>query len=224
MQNTINSNYSDLIVNGAITENVKIFGANLERGSVLASYGVASAAVKAKKSVTFTGTPVASKSVKVKIDGVEVSYTTTSTTLATEVAGIAAAINADDTLGELVTAASSSGTLTIESDVAGYDGNGMKIEVTVGEGAGVTAGAVTVAVIGRDKDDELFTIVDSDNANSALQKPVAVLLEDAKDGEARVAAFFGVANAAKLKFSTGDSLATFKVELRKIGIYPQTFR
>ena len=98
-----------------------IYGSDLKAGSVVASRGVATSASKAKKSVTFTGTPVASKTVKVAVNGKEVTYTTASTTLATEVAGIKAAINGDSALGAIVEADNASGKLTIEWKENGVD-------------------------------------------------------------------------------------------------------
>ena len=199
-----------------------IYGADLQAGSVLASRGVATSASKAKKSVTFTGTPVASKTVKVAVNGKEVTYTTASTTLATEVAGIKAAINGDSALSAIVTADSDSGKLTIEWKVNGFEGNAMEIVVTLGDGTGLTAGAVTVEVIGQSVGDELFEIVDSDSGTAALQDPVGVLLEDAKAGKYGTIAFTGEVDVAELKFAEGDSINNFLKALRKIGIFPRT--
>jgi len=100
-----------------------------------------SSVTKAKKSVTFTGTPVASKAVKVSVNDNEVSYTTASTTLADEVAALAAAINTDDAAKLLVTASSSSGKLILQWKGEGA-GDDMDIVVAVGE-SGLTAGDVT---------------------------------------------------------------------------------
>ena len=199
-----------------------IYGADLQAGSVVASRGVATSATKAKKSVTFTGTPVASKTVKVAVNGKEVTYTTASTTLATEVAGIKAAINGDSALSAIVTADNSSGKLTIEWKEAGLAGNDMVIVVTVGDGAGVEAGAVAVETIGQSVGDELFEIVDSDSGTAALQDPVGVLLEDTKAGKSGAIAFTGEVDVAELKFAEGDSINNFLKALRKIGIFPRT--
>lgn len=199
-----------------------IYGADLQAGSVVASRGVATSATKAKKSVTFTGTPVASKTVKVAVNGKEVTYTTASTTLATEVAGIKAAINGDSALSAIVTADNSSGKLTIEWKEAGLDGNDMVIVVTVGDGAGVEAGAVAVETIGQSVGDELFEIADSDSGTAALQDPVGVLIEDAAAGTYGAIAFTGEVDVAELKFAEGDSINNFLKALRKIGIFPRT--
>ena len=199
-----------------------IYGADLQAGSVVASRGVATSATKAKKSVTFTGTPVASKTIKVAVNGKEVTYTTASTTLATEVAGIKAAINGDSALSAIVTADNSSGKLTIEWKEAGLAGNDMVIVVTVGDGAGVEAGAVAVETIGQSVGDELFEIADSDSGTASLQDPVGVLIEDAAAGTYGTIAFTGEVDVAELKFAEGDSINNFLKALRKIGIFPRT--
>lgn len=199
-----------------------IYNADLQAGSVVASRGVATSASKAKKSVTFTGTPVASKTVKVAVNGKEVTYTTASTTLATEVAGIKAAINGDSALGAIVEANNDSGKLTIEWKENGFSGNVMEIVVTLGDGTGLTAGAVTVETIGQSVGDELFEIVDSDSGTAALQDPVGVLLEDTKAGKYGSIAFTGEVDVAELKFAEGDSINNFLKALRKIGIFPRT--
>lgn len=199
-----------------------IYGAALQAGSVVASRGVATSATKAKKSVTFTGTPVASKTVKVAVNGKEVTYTTASTTLATEVAGIKAAINGDSALSSIVAADNSSDKLTIEWKEAGLAGNDMVIVVTVGDGAGVEAGAVAVETIGQSVGDELFEIADSDSGTAALQDPVGVLIEDAAAGTYGTIAFTGEVDVAELKFAEGDSINNFLKALRKIGIFPRT--
>lgn len=199
-----------------------IYNADLQAGSVVASRGVATSASKAKKSVTFTGTPVASKTVKVAVNGKEVTYTTASTTLATEVAGIKAAINGDSALSAIVTADSDSGKLTIEWKEKGFAGNAMEIVVTLGDGTGLTAGAVTVETIGQSVGDELFEIVDSDSGTAALQDPVGVLLEDTEAGKYGSIAFTGEVDVAELKFAEGDSINNFLKALRKIGIFPRT--
>lgn len=196
-----------------------IYGADLERGSVVASRGVATSASKAKKSVTFTGTPVASKTVKVAVNGKEVTYTTASTTLATEVAGIKAAINGDSALGAIVEADNASGKLTIEWKENGVEGNDMNIVVTLGDGTGLTAGAVTVETIGQSVGDELFEIVDSDSATAALQDPVGVLTADTAAGNYGEIAFTGCFNIDELKFAEGDTFNNFRKALRKIGIF-----
>ena len=222
MNQTQTTEYEKLIAGDypIVREAVAIAGdGELKAGTVLASHGVAASATKAKKSVTFTGTPVASKTIKVAVDGNEVTYTTSSTTLATEVAGIKAAINADNTLKNIVTADNSSGKLTIEWKTAGKAGNSMEIVVTVGDGAGVEAGDVTVEVVGEDVGDERFEIVDSGSGTAALQEPAAVLLEDAAPGETKLAAFCGEFNQAELIFKEGQSINNFKVKLRKIGIF-----
>lgn len=199
-----------------------IYGSDLKAGSVVASRGVATSASKAKKSVTFTGTPVASKTVKVAVNGKEVTYTTASTTLATEVAGIKAAINGDSALSAIVAADNSSGKLTIEWKETGLAGNDMVIVVTVGDGAGVEAGAVAVETIGQSVGDELFEIVDSDSGTAVLQDPVGVLIEDAAAGTYGTIAFTGEVDVAELKFAEGDSINNFLKALRKIGIFPRT--
>lgn len=217
-----NTEYNKLIAGDypIVREAVTIAGAaELKAGTVLASHGVAASATKAKKSVTFTGTPVASKTIKVAVDGTEVTYTTASTTLATEVAGIKAAINADNTLKNIVAATNSDGKLSIEWKAAGKAGNDMEIVVTVGDGAGVEAGDVAVEVVGEDVGDERFEIVDSGSGTAALQEPAAVLLEDAAPGETKLAAFSGEFNQAELIFKDGQSINNFKVKLRKIGIF-----
>lgn len=195
---------------------------DLEKGTVLASRGVASAAVKAKKSVTFTGTPVASKTIKFIYGETTVTYSLSSATLATEVTGLASAINSNATVSAVLTASASGGKLSVEFDAAGYAGNDFGFEIEVGDGAGVSAGDIAVEVIGQDAGQELFDVVDSDSATSALQKPVAVLLSDTKAGNIGPAAFTGQVDAAMLKFAAGDSVGTFVVELRKIGIFPET--
>ena len=217
-----NTEHNNLIAGDypIVREAVTIAGAaELKAGTVLASHGVAASATKAKKSVTFTGTPVASKTIKVAVDGTEVTYTTASTTLATEVAGIKAAINADNTLKNIVAATNSDGKLSIEWKTAGKAGNDMEIVVTVGDGAGVEAGDVDVEVVGEDVGDERFEIVDSGSGTAALQEPAAILLEDALPGETKLAAFSGEFNQAELIFKDGQSINNFKVKLRKIGIF-----
>ena len=217
-----NTEYNKLIAGDypIVREAVTIAGAaELKAGTVLASHGVAASATKAKKSVTFTGTPVASKNIKVAVDGNEVTYTTASTTLATEVAGIKAAINADNTLKNIVAATNSDGKLSIEWKTAGKSGNDMEIVVTVGDGAGVEVGDVAVEVVGEDVGDERFEIVDSGSGTAALQEPAAVLLEDAAPSETKLAAFCGEFNQAELIFKDGQSINNFKVKLRKIGIF-----
>lgn len=197
----------------------KIYGKDLVAGSVVASRGVATSASKAKKSITFTGTPVSGKAIKVTVNGTEVSYTTGSTTLATEVAGIYAAINT--AMSDSVTASSSSGKLMVEDNVTGTDGNAMTITVNVGT-SGLTAGALTVETIGQNVGDELFGLVDSDSATSALQSPAGVLLQDTEDGATGSIAFSGEFYADKLVFSEGDTFNTFKAALRKIGIFERS--
>ena len=199
-----------------------IYNADLEAGSVVASRGVATSASKAKKSVTFSGTPVASKTVKVAVNGNEVTYTTTSTTLNTEVAGLKAAINGDTALSAIVSADNSSGKLLIEWKENGFEGNAMEIVVTLGDGTGLTAGDVTVETIGQSIGDELFEIVDSDSGTAALQDPVGVLLEDTKAGKFGSIAFTGEVDVSTLKFAEGDSINNFLKALRKIGIFTRT--
>ena len=213
------TNYDNLVVGGrVVTDNVMI-ATKQDKGTVLASYGVATSAVKAKKSITFTGTPVASEAVKIKINGQEVSYTTTSTTLNTEVAGLKAAINAASTgAGAIVTADNSSGKLTLEVKAAGKAGNDLEVEFTAGD-SGMVAGNLTVEVVGEDLGDERFTAADTGSGTSALQTPVAILLEDAEAGDFKTVAFCGEFNKDALKFASGMSLNNFKVALRKIGIF-----
>ncbi len=196
-----------------------IYGTNLKAGSVVASRGVATSATKAKKSVTFEGTPVASKTVKVKINGTEVTYTTASTTLATEIAAIATAIGSNATLAAIVSATSSAGKLNIEWKQTGFEGNSMEIVVTLGDGTGLTAGDVTVEVIGQSIGDELFGLADSDSATAALQDPVGVLTEDAEAGKYGTIAFTGSFNEDELIFAEGDTINNFRKALRKIGIF-----
>lgn len=196
-----------------------VYGSDLQAGTVVASRGVATANAKAKKSVTFTGTPVASKTVKVAINGTEVTYTTASTTLNTEVAAIASAIGSNATLAAIVAATSSSGKLLIEWKENGIDGNAMEIVVTLGDGTGLTAGDVTVETIGQLVGDELIEVVDSDSGTAALQKPIGVLCEDASVGKTATVAYTGEFNVDELKFATGDSINTFKKALREIGIF-----
>lgn len=196
-----------------------IYGTNLKAGSVVASLGVATSATKAKKSVTFEGTPVASKTVKVKINETEVTYTTASTTLATEIAAIATAIGSNATLAAIVSATSSAGKLNIEWKQTGFEGNSMEIVVTLGDGTGLTAGDVTVEVIGQSIGDELFEIADSDSATAALQDPVGVLTEDAEAGKYGTIAFTGSFNEDELIFAEGDTINNFRKALRKIGIF-----
>lgn len=196
-----------------------IYGSDLKAGSVVASRGVATSASKAKKSVTFEGTPVASKTVKVKINGTEVTYTTASTTLATEVAAIATAIGNNATLAAIVTATSSTGKLNIEWKQTGFEGNNMEIVVTLGDGTGLTAGDVAVEVIGQSIGDELFGLADSDSATAALQDPVGVLTEDTEAGKFGTIAFTGTFNEDELVFAEGDSINNFRKALRKIGIF-----
>lgn len=193
-----------------------IYGADLKAGSVVASHGVCTSATKAKKSVTFTGTPVADKTIKVKINGTEVTYTTGSTTLATEVAGVATAIGANATLAAIVSATSSAGELNIEWKQTGFDGNDMEIVVTFGEGTGLTAGDVAVEVIGQSVGDELFEIA---NSNTSLQSPSGVLIKDTKAGTYGTIAFTGSFNEAELKFAEGDTINNFRKALREIGIF-----
>jgi len=196
-----------------------VYGSDLKAGAVVASRGVATADAKAKKSVTFTGTPVASKTVKVAVNGTEVTYTTASTTLNTEVAAIATAIGNNATLAAIVSATSSSGKLLIEWKENGFDGNTMEIVVTLGDGTGLTAGDVTVETIGQLVGDELIEVVDSDSGTAALQKPIGVLCEDASVGKTATVAYTGEFNVDELKFADGDSINTFKKALREIGIF-----
>jgi hypothetical protein len=95
----------------------------------------------------------------------------------------------------------------------------MEIVVTVGDGAGVVAGDVTVEVVGEDVGDERFEIVDSGSGTAALQEPAAVLLEDALPGETKLAAFTGEFNQAELVFKEGQSINNFKANLRKLDIF-----
>lgn len=213
------TNYDNLVVGGrVVTDNVMI-ATEQAKGTVLASYGVATSAVKAVKSITFTGTPANSKSLKITINGKEVSYTTGSTTLATEVTGIKNAINADATgAGAIVTADSTAGKLTLEVKTAGSAGNALEVEFTAGE-SDMTAGDLTVETVGEDVGDERFTAADTTSGISALQSPVAILLEDAEAGDVKTVAFCGEFNKDALKFASGMTLNNFKVALRKIGIF-----
>lgn len=216
---SIDTKYYDQIATGYVVEdNVLIFDETLERGTVLGSRGVVTSATKAKKSITFTGTPVASKKLSVTIAGTKVEITTGSTTLATEVAALVTAINADTTVKEIVTATSSTGKLVIEAKATGLAGNDITFAATVGE-SGVVAGDLTVEVIGTSVGDELFGAADSDASVTALRTPKAVLLEDAVPGQFARVAYCGVFAASLLKFAEGDSLNVFKDGMRARGMY-----
>ena len=213
----INIKAQPLLVAGAgqpVNDAGGIINATLERGAVLASTVIASDA-KAKKSITFTGTPVSGKEVVVTIDGNVVRYTTGSTTLATEVTGIKAAIN-EAAIG--VTATSATGKLSIEVDEKGITGNSLKVSVEAGE-SGLVAGALAVETIGGLAGQEIFDAVDSGSGTAELQKPIAVLAEDAVQGECKRVIFTGCFWADALKFKAGQSLASFKKDLRKLGIF-----
>lgn len=219
---TETTTYEQLVLGGDFkSEKVLVFGADLDKGSVLASYGVATSDTKAKKSVTFTGaTPVEGKKVAVTIGDKKFEYTIAeSDTVSNIAAGLKALINNASTGSTLVEADNTSGKLELEAKSAGLDGNNIIVVAEPAEDSGVTAGDVSLDVVGLSVGDERFALVDSDSATSALQKPVAVLLEDAKAGEMKYAAFTGDFDATKLKFSDGDSLNNFKEELRKIGIF-----
>lgn len=185
----------------------------LKAGTVLGST-VKTAAAKAKKSITFTGTPVSGKNVAIFVNGTEVAYTTGSATLANEVSGIATAINA--AVGSEVTAAASSGKLTVEAKENGLNGNVISI-VAIVEGSGLNAGAVAIETVGCNVGDEVFDIVDS--GSETLNVPVGVLLEDSAAGEIKSVAFTGCFVSSALKFKAGQGLATFKKTLRTIGIF-----
>lgn len=187
--------------------------AALKAGSVLCST-VKTAAAKAKKSITFTGAPISGKTVSILLNGAEIAYTTGSTTLATEITGIANAINA--AAGDEVTASASAGKLSIEAKANGLNGNTISI-VAVVEGSGLTAGAVAIDVVGCEVGDEVFEIVDSTSETNNI--PCAVLLEDAEAGEIKSVAFTGCFISSALKFKAGQSLASFKKTLRTIGIF-----
>lgn len=226
MPTVSNTNTYDSVIAGdfpLVTDRVLVKTGDLAAGTVLASYG-ASAGAKAKKSVTFSGTPVASKKIVVAVNGVSVEYTTASTTLADEVDGISDAINdADSPLKAVVTATVSGAKLLIEWNEKSLEGNSMVITVDVGT-SGVTAGDVTDEVFGVGVGEELFEIVDSDSATASLQNPVAVLLEpvDATSGvKSALVAFRGEFNGSKLVFADGDDLDDFKLKLRKAGLYPK---
>ena len=183
----INTNYYDQIVTGnVVMDDGFIYGADAERGTVLASAGVS--AVAAEKSITFTGaTPVATKKVAVTIGGVKFEYTIAeSDTVSDIAAGLKALINNATTGSTLMEADNSSGKLTLEAKTAGYAGNSISIVAAPAEDSGVTAGDVTVEAVGQDKGQEFWSIVDSDSATSALQNPKAVLLEDAKQASAQI--------------------------------------
>ena len=218
----IKTEYFDQIVTGyVVTDDVFIHSGNLKRGTVLGARAVAGAAVAAEKSITFTGaSPVATKKVSVTIGGVKFEYAIVATNTVTDIAaGLKAAINNASTGSALVTADNTSGKLELTAKTAGYAGNNISIEYAAEDGSGVTVGDLTVETIGQDKDQELFQIVDSDNAVSELQKPKAVLLEDAVAGSYAKAAFCGQFRESKLIFDTGDSLATFKDAMRARGMY-----
>lgn len=218
----IETKYFDQLVTGHVfAGDVLIHSGNLKRGTVLGARAVAGSAVAAKKSITFTGaSPVATKKVSVTIGGVKFEYAVVATNTVTDIAaGLKAAINNDSTGSALVTADNTSGKLELTAKTAGYAGNGISIVAEAEAGSGVTCGDLTVEAIGQDKDQELFQIVDSDSAVSELQKPKAVLLEDASAGSYAKVAFCGEFDENKLIFDTGDALATFKDAMRARGMY-----
>lgn len=205
-----------LVVPGSsVHRGAGIIVAALAAGTVLASAGIATADVKAKKSVTFGGSAVAEKTATIVINGTTVTYTTTSTTRATEVAGIAAAING---ACSDVVATASSDKLSVEAVAAGYDGNALTIEFTAGE-SGLTAGDVTVEATGILAGDERFDAVDATSNTASEKAPSAILLEDAKAGETKAVGYDGDYFEDALKFRAGQSLVNFKKGLREIGIF-----
>ena len=219
---SVETKFYDQIVTGhVVMDNGFIFGADAERGTVLASAGVATSAVAAEKSITFTGaTPVASKKVAVTIGGVKFEYTIAeSDTVSDIAAGLKAVINNASTGSELMEADNSSGKLTLEAKTAGYAGNDISIVAAPAADSGVTAGDVTVEAVGQDKGQEFWSIVDSASATSALQNPKAVLLEDAKANTVAKIAYCGEFAESMLKFSDGDGIETFKDAMRARGMY-----
>ena len=223
MQNApISTKYFDQLVTGhVVTDNVFIHAGSPKRGTVLGARAVAGSAVAAKKSITFTGgSPVATKKVSVTIGGVKFEYAIVATNTVTDIAaGLKAAINNASTGSALVEADNTSGKLELTAKTAGYAGNNITIVAEAEDGSGVTVGDLTVETIGQDKGQELFQIVDSDNAVAELRNPKAVLLEDATAGGTALAAFCGEFKESALIFDTGDSLATFKDAMRARGMY-----
>ena len=218
----IETKYFDQLVTGhVVMDDVFIHSGNPKRGTVLGARAVAGSAVAAEKSITFTGgSPGATKKVSVTIGGVKFEYAIVATNTVTDIAaGLKAAINNASTGSALVTADNTSGKLELTAKTAGYAGNNITIVAAAEDGSGVTCGDLTVETIGQDEGQELFQIVDSDNAVSELQKPKAVLLEDATAGHSAKAAFCGEFDESKLVFDTGDSLATFKDAMRARGMY-----
>lgn len=214
--------YDDLVAGQfpVITGPVTSYAGNLKKGTVVTTRGVAAADAKAKKSVTFSGSPTATKKVAVTIGGVKFEYTIAADDTATLVAaGLKALINNATTGSKLVTADNTSGKLEFEAKDNGVEGNYIEIVATPGDGSGVTAGDVTVETVGQLAGEELVEIVDAESGTAAYQEPAGVLLEDINEGKSGVAAFTGEFNAAALIFKEGQSINNFKVKLRKIGIF-----
>lgn len=214
--------YDDLVTGQfhVISGPVTSYAGNLKKGTVVTTRGVAAADAKAKKSVTFSGSPTATKKVAVTIGGVKFEYTIAADDTATLVAaGLKALINNATTGSKLVTADNTSGKLELEAKDNGVEGNYIEIVATPGDGSGVTAGDVTVETVGQLAGEELVEIVDAESGTAAYQEPAGVLLEDIDEGKSGVAAFTGEFNAAALIFKEGQSINNFKVKLRKIGIF-----
>ena len=213
--------YDQIVTGNVVMDNGFIYGADADAGTVLASAGVATSAVAAEKSVTFTGaTPVATKKVAVTIGGVKFEYAIAVSDSVTDIAaGLKALINNATTGSALVTADNTSGKLELTAKTAGWAGNNISVVAEPAADSGVTAGDVTAEAVGQDKGQEFWSIVDSDSATSALQTPKAVLLEDAKANTVAKIAYCGEFAESKLKFSDGDDIDTFKDALRSRGMY-----
>lgn len=198
-----------------------VYGSDLKAGSVVATYGVATADAKAKKSITYTGaSPVATKKVAVTIGDKTFEYTIANSDTVTDIAaGLKALINNASTGSALVTASNTSGKLELEAKEYGVDGNSIAISSVAEAGSDVTVGDLTVETKGQVIGDELIEIVDSDNATAALQDPIGVLVEDTPAGKTGTIAYTGEFNVDELKFASGDTINTFKKALRKIGIF-----
>lgn len=115
------------------------------------------AAVAAVKTVTLSGTPVATKVVTLVIGSNSYAYTVQADDTATLVAaGLAALVNADGNAE--FSAAAASGVITLTAGTAGTAADDISISVTAGD-SGVT-GVVAVVTAGVDSDgiDSLFPV------------------------------------------------------------------